>query len=211
MIKPCRLHHLVALLTLVIFAFIYWTAAADPTPDSGVPEPVLGSPAFAVEQNSPPPGESSFQQALEADFFLYMPLAFRPEADFLTPFEAQVVTLVNIERSKAGCGPLEANPYLRQAAFLHSKDMGDYLYFSHTGRDGSSFVTRAQRAGYPGSPRGENIAAGYGSPTSVMNGWMNSTGHRNNILNCSSNEIGVGYYAAGQGYGSYWTQVFGRK
>lgn len=141
----------------------------------------------------------------------YLPAVSRPMPAFLHPYEAEVIQLVNAERQKAGCGPLVPNPFLRQAAYLHSKDMGDNGFFSHKGSNGSTFSQRARQAGYQGSPRGENIAGGYGSPASVMNGWMNSSGHRSNILNCGSDEIGVGYYYAGQGYGHYWTQVFGRK
>ncbi len=149
---------------------------------------------------------------VQADELALQPAVYLPYVSYspLHPFEAEVIRLVNLERDEAGCQPLTLNAHLHEAAFLHSKDMGDNGYFSHTGRDGSSFSQRARRAGYTGSPRGENIAAGYGSPASVMNGWMKSTGHRNNILNCNSTEIGVGYYYAGKGYGHYWTQVFGR-
>ncbi len=193
--------------------FFWLAAAAEPAPD---PVPVIGEAAAAEEAGpaarNPVRGEAAGRADLEAaSGFVYLPLIGRPPLANMTPFEAEVVSLANIERAKAGCSPLDPNPALREAAFLHSKDMGDFGYFSHTGRDGSSFVTRAQRAGYTGSPRGENIAAGYSSPASVMAAWMNSSGHRANILNCSSNEIGVGYYRAGKGYVHYWTQVFGRK
>lgn len=151
---------------------------------------------------------NAMQNAMQPVAFL--PAISRPLPYYLNAFEAEVIQLVNNERVKNGCSALSPNPFLRQAAYLHSRDMGDNLFFDHTGSDGSNFVTRARRAGYGGSPRGENIAAGYGSPAAVMSGWMNSTGHRNNILSCTTTEIGVGYYQAGQGYGHYWTQVFGR-
>ncbi|MEM7798421.1 MAG: CAP domain-containing protein [Chloroflexota bacterium] len=133
------------------------------------------------------------------------------EDPFSTEFELEVIRLVNEERAEAGCNPVTAEPALRLAAYSHSKDMGDNLYFSHTGLNGSRFWDRAEDAGYTGFASGENIAAGYGSPASVMNAWMNSDGHRNNILNCRHTEIGVGHYVAGQGYNNYWTQVFGRR
>jgi uncharacterized protein YkwD len=82
-------------------------------------------------------------------------------------------------------------------------------YFSHTGRDGSSFVDRLSRAGYPKEgAAGENIAYGYGTAQAVVNGWMNSDGHRRNILNCSAKSTGVGL--AYRGSTAYWTQLFGR-
>jgi uncharacterized protein YkwD len=76
---------------------------------------------------------------------------------------------------------------------------------SHTGSDGSSPGDRITRAGYTWSAYGENVAYGYATPEQVMNGWMNSPGHRANILNCSFKEIGVGLAQPG----SYWTQDFG--
>ena len=77
-------------------------------------------------------------------------------------------------------------------------------YFSHTGLDGSSPGDRARAAGFSGGGIGENIAAGYGSPEAVMAGWMNSSGHRANILNCGYRLLGVGYAAQG----NHWTQMF---
>ncbi|MEM9774023.1 MAG: CAP domain-containing protein [Chloroflexota bacterium] len=151
----------------------------------------------------------------EATFLIYVPsvktAAEEEDVSFMSEEEATVLDLVNSERENAGCGPLEANPFLRSAAFLHSQDMAVNRYFDHTALDGSRFWDRADRAGYQGFAAGENIAAGYGSPESVMNGWMNSSGHRANILNCSHTEIGIGYYFdSGSPYRRYWTQVFGR-
>lgn len=77
-------------------------------------------------------------------------------------------------------------------------------YFSHVSQDGRKFDTRIRNAGYP-SPGGENIAKGHTSPTAVMTAWMNSTGHRANILNCTFTTIGVGFDARG----NYWVQNFG--
>jgi uncharacterized protein YkwD len=83
-------------------------------------------------------------------------------------------------------------------------------FFSHTGSDGSDFVAREIGAGYPASgPSAENIAWGYRTPQEVVTGWMNSPGHRANILNCSSVAVGVGMIRAADG-SPYWTQDFGR-
>jgi len=122
-----------------------------------------------------------------------------------------VVTLTNAERAKAGCAPLKRHTALDSAAQSHSTDMAAHNYFSHTGRDGSSPSQRIQRAGYPrNSGHGENIAAGYSSAAEAMKGWMSSTGHRRNILNCGYRSIGVGYSPATTArYKHYWVQNFG--
>ena len=108
---------------------------------------------------------------------------------------------------------LEWNEQLRNAAEGHSRDMADKNYFSHTSPDGKSFVDRINAAGYTGYRAvGENIAAGYGTAASVMQGWMSSPGHCNNIMNPVFREMGVGYaYNSGSQYKQYWTQNFGAK
>lgn len=123
--------------------------------------------------------------------------------------EAEVVRLVNLERSKAGCPGLRSDSNLATAARAHSADMAANSYFDHSSRDGRSFVDRIQAARYSGSPGGENIAAGASTPALVMAQWMASPGHKANILNCSFKAIGVGV-ATGGPYRTYWTQDFGR-
>ncbi|WCD84366.1 hypothetical protein KPP03845_100688 [Streptomyces xanthophaeus] len=118
---------------------------------------------------------------------------------------AEVVALVNKERAKAGCSALTVNAKLTAAALNHSKDMAAHSNMSHTGSDGSDPGQRITRAGYSWSTYGENVAYGYSTPEQVMTGWMNSPGHRENILNCSFKEIGVGLAQPN----SYWTQAFG--
>ncbi|MEH1014489.1 CAP domain-containing protein [Micromonospora sp. CPCC 206060] len=122
--------------------------------------------------------------------------------------EQQVVTLVNQERAKAGCGAVTINANLATAAQLHSDDQAARQQMSHTGSDGSDFVQRAKRAGYQ-YPIGENVAMGYETAAAVMEGWMNSPGHRANILNCDAKAIGVGVATGGGRL--YWTQVFGSR
>jgi len=144
---------------------------------------------------------------------IYLPLIVRP-ASTVHPYASRVVDLVNQERAKVGCASLAMNTALNNAALAHSQDMALHDFFSHTGSDGSSPWERMTRAGYQFSGAGENIAAGYTSPEDVMDGWMNSQGHRANILNCAFRDIGVGYvYLAndtGQvNYRHYWTQDFG--
>jgi uncharacterized protein YkwD len=143
----------------------------------------------------------------------YLPLIVRP-ASTVHPYASRVVELVNQERAKVGCAPLATNTALNNAALEHSRDMALHDFFSHTGSDGSQPWDRMTRAGYQWSMAGENIAAGYTSPEAVMEGWMNSAGHRANILNCQYRDTGVGYIylandAGSVNYFHYWTQVFG--
>ena len=119
-----------------------------------------------------------------------------------------MVSLVNAARADAGCGAVSANGALTSAAQAHSADMAANDYFSHTSQDGRSFADRIRAAGYGGGAIAENIAAGQSSASSVMAGWMDSAGHRANILNCTYRDIGVGV-AQGGSYGTYWTQDFG--
>lgn len=125
----------------------------------------------------------------------------------MTRLENEVTALVNAERAKARCGPVRTDERLRTAARRHSADMAAQGYFSHTSKDGSSPWDRIRRAGYPNG-MAENIAYGYPTPADVMNGWMNSAGHRANILNCAAKAIGVGLAYTGSGT-AYWTQDFG--
>ncbi|MFJ9817389.1 sigma-70 family RNA polymerase sigma factor [Streptomyces sp. NPDC101151] len=121
----------------------------------------------------------------------------------------QVVALVNKERAAAGCGPLSENAQLEKAAQDHSDDMAARNFFEHTNPDGADPGQRITAAGYRWSTYGENIAKGQQTPQAVMDSWMNSPGHRANILNCSFKEIGVGVHR-GSG-GPWWTQDFGAK
>ncbi|WP_455352232.1 CAP domain-containing protein [Streptomyces sp. SYSU K217416] len=121
--------------------------------------------------------------------------------------EGQVVALVNKERAAAGCSPVTSNAKLTRAADDYSDVMAASGVMSHTGPDGSTMTSRVEAAGYVWSTLGENIARGQADAAAVMNSWMNSPGHRANILNCAFKEIGVGVHA-GDG-GPWWTQNFG--
>ncbi|MGW6545897.1 CAP domain-containing protein [Streptomyces massasporeus] len=121
--------------------------------------------------------------------------------------EAQVLSLVNKERAAAGCSSVTANDRLTRAADDYSDVMASSGVMSHTGPDGSTMTTRVEAAGYQWSTLGENIARGQADAASVMKSWMNSPGHRANILNCSFKELGVGVHF-GDG-GPWWTQNFG--
>ncbi|MBO1418230.1 CAP domain-containing protein, partial [Streptomyces sp. FH025] len=121
-------------------------------------------------------------------------------------FAQQVVNLVNAERAKAGCGPVTAESRLAAAAQSHSDDMADRNYFDHASPEGYHADHRIEANGYRWSTWGENIARGQKDPAAVMNSWMNSPGHRANILNCSFNQLGVGVRTGANG--PWWTQVF---
>ena len=125
-------------------------------------------------------------------------------------FESRVLELVNAERSSAGLSALAFDVRLQAAAEAHSLDMALHTdCFTHDSCDGTAWVTR-MRSYYPTGGIGENIAAGYLTPEAVVTGWMNSPGHKANILNSSFLGIGVGYvYEGGSRYGTYWTQDFG--
>ncbi|MFI2711795.1 CAP domain-containing protein [Micromonospora sp. NPDC018662] len=118
----------------------------------------------------------------------------------------QVVDLVNQERAKAGCKALGVDTKLTLAAQRHSQDQADHKTMTHDGSDGSDVGKRLDRVGYAWRAYGENVAWNQQSPAAVMDAWMNSPGHRANILNCSFTEIGVG---VARSNGPYWTQDFG--
>lgn len=133
----------------------------------------------------------------------------KPETPAQTPsaasaYEREVIRLVNEERAKNGLSPLTEDAALTRTARMKSQDMRDNRYFDHNSPTyGTPFdLMRAQGVTY--RTAGENIAMGYATPEAVVRAWMNSSGHRANILNASYTRIGVGYVAEG----SYWTQHF---
>jgi uncharacterized protein YkwD len=131
-------------------------------------------------------------------------------------FVQQVVDLTNNFRAKNGLAPLTLNSKLTEAAQIHTENMAVQDFFSHTGKDGSSAGDRAAKMGYDWRTLAENIAAGQRSPAEVVQAWINSPGHRENMLNPSVKEIGVGYFFLANdtgttNYNAYWTQNFGRS
>lgn len=170
------------------------TLTPTPTPTPRAPEPAPEpepEPEPTATEPPPPP-----------------PPPDPPAADgTMTAREAEVVELTNKKRAKNGCDtPLRVDDRLVAAAQGHSSDMATRDYFSHTSPEGDGPGERTAEQGYP-EWSGENIALGYPTPESVVAGWMESEGHRANILNCDSVATGVG--AADSENGIYWTQVFG--
>ncbi|MBC2580876.1 SafA/ExsA family spore coat assembly protein [Clostridium sp. DJ247] len=130
-----------------------------------------------------------------------------PNINDVKALENQVITLVNAQRAKAGLQPLKANWELSRVARYKSQDMANKGYFSHTSPTYGSPFKMMESFGIRFTAAGENIAMGQRTPQEVMNSWMNSSGHRANILNPSYNQIGVGLAKSSNGT-YYWTQEF---
>ncbi|MCY7675209.1 CAP domain-containing protein [Bacillus safensis] len=122
----------------------------------------------------------------------------------LNAFEKEVVELTNKERAKQGLKALSVDSKLSKSARAKSQDMKDKNYFSHTSPTYGSPFDQMKKFGITYKSAGENIAQGQRSPQEVVTAWMNSEGHRANILNKSYTHIGVGYVKSG----NYWTQQF---
>ncbi len=122
-------------------------------------------------------------------------------------YETEVIRLVNEERAKNGLKPLTSDWELSRVARYKSQDMKDNNYFSHTSPVYGSPFDMIKNFGISYKSAGENIAKGQKTPQAVVNAWMNSSGHRANILNSSYTKIGVGYVKDG----NYWTQMFIRQ
>lgn len=128
-----------------------------------------------------------------------------------------VLSAVNAARAKAGCGPLRMNSKLTAAAKSHARAMAEQNFFAHAGKDGSRLPGRIARQGYDYQSAAENIAAGQDSPREVVKDWLQSSGHRKNILDCQMTETGIAvvYQADDRPIGGssyplryYWVQVF---
>lgn len=135
------------------------------------------------------------------------PTTSAPVSTSASEFEKQVVELTNAERTKAGLAPLQIDNAVMASAHAKSADMAKNNYFSHTSPTYGSPFDQMKAAGISYRSAGENIAQGQQTPEQVVQAWMNSEGHRANILNSSFTHIGVGYVADG----NYWTQQFIQK
>ncbi|MFH8488899.1 CAP domain-containing protein [Streptomyces longisporoflavus] len=188
-------------------------AAPDPTPSqsTGKPsaepskQPSTKAPAPDTAEKKKTPAPSGSSRKTPAQKPKAPPAASKsPSAE--SAAEAAVLTLVNEERAKAGCSPVRADAALASLAGNFSADMAERDFFDHTDPDGATPWDRAEKAGVS-DLGGENIARGQANARSVMDAWMNSPGHRANILNCDYKTLGVGaHFAPG---GPWWTQDFG--
>ncbi|MFD8720494.1 CAP domain-containing protein [Streptomyces sp. NPDC059629] len=183
--------------------------------------PTASAPASASTSASPAPTETATEEPTpSATPSTKTPTASPSEAATKAPVktaapaavseaaaaEAEVLKLVNEERAKVGCSALSANSSLTDLAEGFSADMAARNFFDHTDPDGKTPWDRAAAAGIS-SLGGENIARGQATAAAVMDAWMNSEGHRANILNCDFKTLGVGVHF-GSG-GPWWTQDFG--
>ena len=180
-----------------------------PSGNTGGGTPADSSPSSVPATSSTTASPSSSSSSAAPTTTTTPPEAPKPPAEppqqpsGQTPEQA-VLALVNDERAVKGCKALVIDDRITTAAQGHSTDMATQNYFSHTSKDGRDFVQRMKETGYP-KPGGENIAMGYATPKAVMEGWMKSQGHKDNILNCSFTTMGVGLDTRG----NYWTQNFG--
>lgn len=129
-----------------------------------------------------------------------------------------VLATINGVRAKAGCGPLKLNGALMATAEAHARNMAEDDFFGHRDRSGKGFPARVRAQGYPLSLAAENIAAGQKTPDAAVQAWLDSPGHRKNIMNCKFRETGIAMVyqpddrpLRGQSMPLryYWVQVFG--
>ncbi|MGD8630550.1 MAG: CAP domain-containing protein [Gammaproteobacteria bacterium] len=171
--------------------------------------------AEAQPAPSPPPPESG------ADASYHLGNTSQAVIDqCMSDYDKQMLTRVNTVRSQSrDCGSenypaaaaLSWHCTLEDVAYAHTRDMGDYNFFSHTGSDGLTVGDRVRNAGYDWSAVGENIAAGQQTIDSVMAAWLDSPGHCANIMRPLYTELGMASYSVeGSDYRIYWTQVFAR-
>ncbi|KAB8161550.1 CAP domain-containing protein [Streptomyces sp. 3MP-14] len=186
--------------------------SAEPTPTEEAEEPTEEpEPEETTEEPSPTPEETTEEPSPtptpEPEPEPSDPPAAEEEPSSPEVQAAEAVLgLVNQARGQAGCQPLRLDAGLTNVALAHSRDMAQRGYFDHTDPDGRTPWDRAAAAGVSGMG-GENIAMGQPDAQSVVDAWMNSEGHRANILNCDFTTMGLGaHFADG---GPWWTQTFG--
>lgn len=157
--------------------------------------------------------QTGVQELIDANPQLSNPNVISPGQKINVPtqqganVEQEVIRLVNVERANAGLSALKNDWELARVAEDKSQDMHDKGYFSHTSPTYGSPFTMMQNYGIKYKAAGENIAKGQQTATEVVKAWMNSEGHRANILNKNYTHIGIGYVANG----NYWTQMFIQK
>ena len=177
----------------------------NPTPDTNKPE--IENPTPEVDTNKP---EIDTDTTPEVDTNKPGTEIQDPSTDEentsteVSAFEQEVLELTNAERTKAGLSPLSLDTELSKVARIKSQDMKDQNYFSHTSPTYGSPFDMMTTFGISYRSAAENIAQGQTTPAAVVQAWMNSQGHRENILNASYTHIGIGHVSDG----NYWTQMF---
>lgn len=173
---------------------------AQPTKNN-VQEPVEKTAPAPVQEPAPAPAPAPVQEPAKAPA---QEPAAAPVSSAVSAYEQKVVELTNQERAKNGLKPLALDTELSKVAREKSRDMQSKGYFSHTSPTYGSPFDMMKKFGISYRSAGENIAMGQRTPEEVVKAWMNSSGHRANILNSSYTHIGVGHVATG----NYWTQMF---
>ena len=217
MMTSVKIKQTAAVLFLLMFVMFgaFWQLSTGAQKDENPPT-AIGDP-----QSTSIPGKKAETEPVVPDSRAQTVVANMDDVAFfpfisnhiLGPEALEVFDIINAERTMRGCAPLRVSDQLSAAAQGHSEDMAHNDFFSHTSSDGRSPWERIRANGYRYWSAAENIAAGYTSAAAAVNGWMNSSGHRANILNCGLEETGVGYYflqndTGNVNYRHYWTQVF---
>jgi uncharacterized protein YkwD len=186
-----------------------WRTAAPIAAALPTAAPVAATSAPALPTPEPTPAPTTTPEAVPVRAIVEAPKSAEARSDEpesaakVSGVAAEVIRETNEERRDAGCGDLAPDSRLASAAQGHASDMAENDYFAHDSEDGTRFDERIRAEGHP-SPGGENIAKGQTSAKQVVQEWMDSPGHRRNILNCAFRTIGVGHDD------DYWVQDFGR-
>ncbi|MCX4584484.1 CAP domain-containing protein [Streptomyces sp. NBC_01481] len=194
---------------------------ASPTPTASVPPSAVPSatsrktkgptakPSAAARRTAGPrtaPAQRR-QQSAPARAGAGAPAAGTPATGKAADYVQRIAALVNAERAKAGCSPLRVDRRVQAAAQAHADDMAARNYYEHVSPEGRHADDRMKTAGYPAGKWGENIHKGPKDPVSAMRDWMDSPGHRENILDCGFKDLGVGVNFSANG--TWWVQNFG--
>ncbi len=166
-----------------------------PSDENAEETPETNAPSVETVPESTPPATEENNGGTDDDSTV---------TDEVSAFEAEVVELTNAERAKQGLAPLTLDVELSKVARIKSEDMQANNYFSHTSPTYGSPFDMMKQFGITYSSAGENIAQGQQTPEEVVSAWMNSQGHRENIMNADFTHIGIGHTADG----NYWTQMF---
>lgn len=178
------------------------TTSQSPAASSSESKPTPAKPAEKPQSQTEKPGSQTTEKPQSA---AAKPDTSAPaDSSFNSAYEEEVIRLVNVERAKYGLPALKKDQGAASVARVRAKEI--VQSFSHTRPNGSPCFTAAKELGVSYKAAGENIAYGYADPQKVVTGWMNSEGHRRNILSSSFSKIGVGCYSNGKVL--YWSQFF---
>ncbi|MEV6250096.1 CAP domain-containing protein [Streptomyces sp. NPDC051742] len=185
------------------------TGTTGATGPGAVPPAVTPTVTPTVAEPEAGPGRPTARQAVRPQEQRREQLRAEAPAGKAARYVKDVLALVNAERERAGCGPLRAEKHLRTAAQGHADDMSARDYYEHASPEGRDAGDRMSDAGYAWSTWGENIHRGTTTPSRTVEDWMDSPGHRANILNCSFKDTGVGVALTADG--PWWVQDFGAR